>query len=249
MICAAVSAAAARLPAAAGPEGNARPAAAPRVIVLGSICGGTGGGAILDVAYAVRGELKRQGLSDDDVHGVLLHSTPRGNAERDKSLANAYALLSELNHYSRPGSHFPGEAALGIPPFHGDNATFRRTHVLDLGRGLGGREWDLAVEKAVEFLFASGFTSAREMLDCGQKSDGPSEGDGHVAPFVVVLGCPRVRGRHDAARFADRPPHLRRRRASLARRSSRDARGGRDRRPDRVDDGLRRAPLLTVREG
>ena len=136
------------------------------------------------MAYAVRGELKRQGLSDDDVHGVLLHSTPRGNAERDKSLANAYALLSELNHYSRPGSHFPGEAALGIPPFHGDNATFRRTHVLDLGRGLGGREWDLAVEKAVEFLFASGFTSAREMLDCGQKSDGPSEGDG-AAPLSL----------------------------------------------------------------
>lgn len=164
--------------AAAGSRENSGSAVAPRVLVIGSICGGTGGGSILDVAYAVRGELKRQGLSDDDVHGVLLHSTPRGNAERDKSLANAYALLSELHHYSRPGSNFPGEAALGTPPFHGDNATFRRTHVLDLGRGLGGRDWDLAMEKAAEFLYASAFTSAREMLDHWQKSDEPSEGNG-----------------------------------------------------------------------
>lgn len=172
----AVSAAAARLGEASGNEG--RPGAAPRVIILGSICGGTGGGAILDMAYAVRGELKRQGLSDDDVQGVLLHATPRGNAERDKSLANAYAFLSELNHFSRPGSHFPGEAALGTPPFHADNATFRRTHLLDLGRGLGGRDWELAVEKAAEFLYISAFTTAREMLDRWQKSDGPAEGDG-----------------------------------------------------------------------
>jgi eukaryotic-like serine/threonine-protein kinase len=158
----AVSTAGARLASAASSEGHA---GAPRVIVLGSICGGTGGGAILDVAYAVRGELKRQGLSDDDVHGVLLHATPRGNAERDKSIANAYAFLSELHHYSRPGSNFPGEASLATPPFHGDNATFRRTHILDLGRSLGGPDWELAVEKVAEFLYVSQFTPARETLD------------------------------------------------------------------------------------
>jgi hypothetical protein len=152
-------------------EHSARGAQSPRVIVLGSICGGTGGGALLDVAYAVRGELKRQGLVDDDVHGVLLHSTPRGNAERDKSLANAYAMLSELNHFGRPGSHFPGEPAFGAPPFHGDNAPFRRTCMLDLGRGLGGRDWDIATEKAAEFLYVSEFTAARDVCDFRQKSD------------------------------------------------------------------------------
>jgi serine/threonine protein kinase len=171
----AVSTAGARLASAASTEGHA---GAPRVIVLGSICGGTGGGAILDVAYAVRGELKRQGLSDDDVHGVLLHATPRGNAERDKSTANAYAFLSELHHYSRPGSNFPGEVSLGTPPFHGDNATFRRTHILDLGRGLGGPDWELAVEKAAEFLYVSQFTAARETLDGWQKVAGHPEKEG-----------------------------------------------------------------------
>lgn len=158
--------------AASGTDGQPAPSAvSPRVIVLGSISGGTGGGALLDVAYAVRGELKRQGLADDDVHGVLLHSTPRGNAERDKAIANAYAMLSELNHFGRPGSNFPGEPAFGTPPFHGDNAPFRRTCMLDLGRGLGGRDWEIATEKAAEFLYVSEFTAARNACDGWQKSD------------------------------------------------------------------------------
>jgi hypothetical protein len=184
----AISAAAERLRAMAPPEQTAgQPIpTAPRVMVIGSIGGGTAGGAILDVAYAVRSELNRQGLSDDDVHGVLLHSTPRGNAERDKSLANAYATLSELYHYSRPGSHFPGEASLGAPPFHGDNATFARTHVLDLGSGLSEREWDLAAEKAAEFLYCSTLTPARVVLDDWHKSDRRLMGD---AAAQLPLWC------------------------------------------------------------
>jgi serine/threonine protein kinase len=180
----AVSTAAANLASRASSEGQA--AGAPRVLVVGSICGGTGGGAMLDVAYALRGELKRQGISDDDVHGVLLHATPRGNAERDKAIANAYAFLSELHHFSRPGGHFPGEVSLGTPPFHGDNATFRRTHMLDLGRGLGGPDWELAVEKAAEFLYLSELTPARETLDNWQEAGGPKCED---APPLSLWCC------------------------------------------------------------
>jgi hypothetical protein len=175
----AISAAAERMSSSAHPEQNVGQAVptAPRVMVIGSIGGGTAGGAILDVAYAVRSELIRQGLSDDDVQGVLLHATPRGNAERDKSLANAYATLSELHHYSRPGSHFPGEESLGVPPFHGNNATFARTHVLDLGVGRNDREWDLAAEKAAEFLYCSTLTPARDVLDDWHQSDRRPMGD------------------------------------------------------------------------
>jgi len=175
----AISAAAERMSSIVQAEQDAEQAVptAPRVMVIGSIGGGTAGGAILDVAYAVRSELIRQGLSDDDVQGVLLHATPRGNAERDKSLANAYATLSELHHYSRPGSHFPGEESLGVPPFHGNNATFARTHVLDLGVGRNDREWDLAAEKAAEFLYCSTLTPARDVLDDWYQSDRRLMGD------------------------------------------------------------------------
>lgn len=165
-ISAAITAAAGPSKPAPAADGGSRSAAqTPRVIVVGSICGGTGGGTLIDLAYAVRGELKRQGFSDDDVHGVLLHSTPRANADRDKSVANAYASLKELIHFSRAGGHFPGESSLGAPPFHGDNATFGRTHILRLGNGLDERERELATDTVAEFLYCSTFAPSAEILD------------------------------------------------------------------------------------
>jgi serine/threonine protein kinase len=137
----------------------------PRVILVGSICGGTGSGTLLDVSYALRGELKRNGLSDDDVHGVLLHASSRSNAERDKARANAYATLTELHHYSCPGGHYPAEPALNIPPFHGDNATFTRTHLVNLGDGLGTNEWELAADQVAEFVYCVSCTPAGRILD------------------------------------------------------------------------------------
>lgn len=154
--------------AARGTPGTAAQAAVssvPRVVLVGSICGGTGGGALLDVAYALRGELKRRGLSDEHVHGILLHGSPRSNADRDKARANAYSTLHELDHYSAPGSHFPGEPLLGAPPFHGDNATFSRTHLLNLGDAIGEVEWNLATDRAAEFVYGVNFTPASRLLE------------------------------------------------------------------------------------
>ncbi len=136
----------------------------PRVTLIGSIGGGTGSGAIPDLTYAIRSELKRQGLPHEQLQGLLLHATPRSQAERDKSRANAYALLRELHHYSAPGSHYPGESLLGALPFHGDNAAFGETHLFQLGEGLGQAEWELAAEQTAEFLYAANFTAAGELL-------------------------------------------------------------------------------------
>jgi serine/threonine protein kinase len=138
---------------------------APRVFVVSALGGGTGSGALIDVAYLARSELKRRGLPDDGVHGVLLHGTPYGNAERDKALANSFAALHELVHFGRPGIHYPGEPALGVPPFSGDRAVFGRTHVLRLGEGLSQSEWHLAAASAAEFLFSSAFTPGAPLLE------------------------------------------------------------------------------------
>jgi serine/threonine protein kinase len=129
---------------------------APRVTIVGGVGGGTGSGALPDLAYAVRSELKRLGLPNDRVQGVMLHVTPRSHAERDKS--------RELNHYSAPGSHYPGEPHLGAAPFHGDNAAFGDMLLFQLGEGLGQTEWELAVEQSAEFLYAANFTAAEAQL-------------------------------------------------------------------------------------
>src|SRR5262249_12111432 len=138
---------------------------APRVFIVSSLGGGTGSGGLTDVAYLARAELKKRGLSDDRVHGVLLHCTSYGNAERDKALANSFAALHELVHFGRPGNHFPGEPSLGVPAFSGDKGVFGRTHVLRLGEGLGPNEWRLASASAAEFLFSSALAPGAPLLE------------------------------------------------------------------------------------
>ena len=163
----------------------------PNVTIIGGIGGGTGSGAIPDLAYAVRSELKRGGFQHEHLRGVLLHATPRSHAERDKSRANAHALLRELHHYSAPGGHYPGEPHLNALPFHGDNAAFSETLLFQLGEELGQAEWELAVEQTAEFLYAANFTPAGDLLH-GPDHDAETERD--VPPHahraqVIALGA------------------------------------------------------------
>ena len=88
---------------------------------------------VLDVAYAVRSILSQLNLPDENVYGLLMHSTSRSGSDRDKAIANAYATLNELWHYSRPGHCYPGDRACGLPPFHGNNRTFSNCYYVHLG--------------------------------------------------------------------------------------------------------------------
>lgn len=161
-------------------------AVCPRVILVGSISGGTSGGAMIDLTYAIRGELKRRGLSDEQVHGVLLHATPRINAERDKARANAYSTLHELDHFSRPGGHYPGEPHLSAPPFHGDNAVFSQAHFLNLGEGLGHLEWELATDQISEFVYSTTFSPAGRILDAQCASEAEAANAVTLLPHDVL---------------------------------------------------------------
>ena len=78
----------------------------PRVYVVAGTGGGTGSGMFLDVAYAVRTRLKRMGYESSEVIGILV--APPGDPAHAsaQALANSYATLTELNHYSRPDTTF-----------------------------------------------------------------------------------------------------------------------------------------------
>ena len=126
----------------------------PRIILLTSISGGTGSGMLFDVAYALRGKLSEAGYENDDVDAVLLHSTPR-NKGRDKAIANAYATLQELDHFSLRGNYFPGDAHMGIEAFHGNNRTFGGLDFIHLGDNLDEQQWKDASDDVAEYLFCS----------------------------------------------------------------------------------------------
>jgi hypothetical protein len=75
----------------------------PRVYVLAGLGGGTAGGMFLDLAYAVRHYLKDVGYQDPEVVGLfLLPPLEKGATQKDAQV-NAYAALTELNHFSAPG--------------------------------------------------------------------------------------------------------------------------------------------------
>lgn len=124
----------------------------PRVLLVTSINGGTGSGMVLDLAYAVRSEFAAAGINDVDVDALLMHGTPH-SGQRDKAILNAVATLRELQHYSRPGSYYPGEPLLQVAPFHGNNATFRQTHLVHLGDDLDAAAWGRAVDDVAELAY------------------------------------------------------------------------------------------------
>ena len=72
---------------------------------------------MLDVGYLVRKVLRDLGLSEEGVCGVLAHCTGRNPQARDLAVANAYALLSELNHYADLQHVYPGDPAGGLAAF------------------------------------------------------------------------------------------------------------------------------------
>ena len=77
----------------------------PRVYVIAGLAGGTGGGMFLDVAYATRHKLKQLGYDSPEVIGLFLVPPATQNV-KPQVVANTYAALKELHHYSLPETSY-----------------------------------------------------------------------------------------------------------------------------------------------
>jgi serine/threonine protein kinase len=81
----------------------------PRVFVVTSLAGGTGGGMFLDVAYAVRTRMKRLGYEVPEVVGVFVVPPADPTLTPAQALGNTYAALTELNHFTRADTVFTAQ--------------------------------------------------------------------------------------------------------------------------------------------
>jgi hypothetical protein len=72
----------------------------PRVYVLVSLAGGTGGGMFIDLAYVIRNQLQNLGYQKPVIVGLFLLPTTQGESPGTLPLGNSYAALTELNHFS-----------------------------------------------------------------------------------------------------------------------------------------------------
>lgn len=78
------------------------------VFIINSVCGGTGSGAFLDMAYLVRELIRFSGIPQEYcfVNGLLVLPQAFANVAKDDIMANAYAALRELEYFSGEGRFF-----------------------------------------------------------------------------------------------------------------------------------------------
>ena len=122
----------------------------PRVFVVSSIAGGIGSGCAIDVAYALRVVLAELGVPDDSVHGILIHSTAKLDRDSQIAVANTYACLSELQHYTTFG--YPGDESCGLPSFDEGDAAFKHAYFVNLGTDIREDDYDAAISSIAEYL-------------------------------------------------------------------------------------------------
>ncbi|MCX6031837.1 MAG: hypothetical protein NT169_21365 [Chloroflexi bacterium] len=87
------------LTAEAGRPDTARPVEV-NVFIISSICGGTGSGMLIDVAYVIKDLFERRGMGDlVSVIGVLVSPLVFRTANQDNIQPNAFAALQELDYF------------------------------------------------------------------------------------------------------------------------------------------------------
>jgi serine/threonine protein kinase len=150
----------------------------PRVLLVASVSGGTGSGAVLDLAYTIRSALRKQQLPDDDLIGILTHATMRKCGPRDLATANMYAFLSELNHYSDPATLYQGIDTAIVPGFTTATPPFRDTYLVHLGEELSQQQFNDSTDMLASYLYLNMATPAALVFDkLRHDGDGPVPSD------------------------------------------------------------------------
>ena len=78
----------------------------PRIWVIAGLAGGTGGGMFLDFGYTLRSLLRKLGYPDAETLGLLLLPPLTKATDATMALGNAFAALTELNHFAAPENTF-----------------------------------------------------------------------------------------------------------------------------------------------
>ena len=133
------------------------------IVLVGHIGGGTAGGALLDLAFTLRTELRKQSLPDE-IRLLLLHSTSRRSSARDLAIANTIVFLREFLEIAGPGGRYPGEPTCGIPAYENNSARFPETTLVHLGDELDDQEFHHRVSQLSDYLYRETVAPSAETL-------------------------------------------------------------------------------------
>jgi hypothetical protein len=137
----------------------------PRVFLVTSINGGTGGGMLVEMSYLIRQALAETGLSDEHVCGLLTYSAARGKRAPCLDAGNAYSCLDELRYFSSAEHDYPGEPARGLLGFREDRAPLPHTYLIEMD-GLGTDDiYEEQVDRLAKYLALNTVSSASVFFD------------------------------------------------------------------------------------
>src|SRR4029453_13499918 len=138
----------------------------PRVVIVASPCGGTGGGMLNDVAILARQLIEElpEG-ANIEVMAVLVHGTNRNPQQQELAGANTVATLTELAQFHRPGAVFPGDRACGLKPREADCGALDAVYLIHAGEELSQQQMDAASDRVAEFLMLDTVTATGNLLE------------------------------------------------------------------------------------
>lgn len=171
---------------------------APRVFVVASVAGGTGGGMLIGMAYAVRQVLGELGLSARGLCGLLLHATSPKPADQQMARINACATFQELTHFSQPDAAYPGDPDKGLDPSDPGDAPFEDCYLIHLGDGLEPARAAEAARAVADYLFLDATPEGGGFLDRFRydtrpaPSAEPVAGDAGAGGLVRAFGLTRL---------------------------------------------------------
>jgi len=78
------------------------------VFIVASVCGGTGSGTFIDMAYLTKKLIENNGIQPEFcfINGMLVLPQAFAMVASDAIMANAYASLRELNYFSKEGNYY-----------------------------------------------------------------------------------------------------------------------------------------------
>ncbi|MFO0936195.1 MAG: tubulin-like doman-containing protein [Gemmataceae bacterium] len=117
----------------------------PRTYIISATTGGTGGGMVLDLAYMLKHEFQQVGYLKSTIHGILLVPPADKTKQKGIALANTYAVLGELNHFSSEGTLYQTKFDTNDSAISDPNAPFTRCFAIQLPDNPGTNKIDRTI--------------------------------------------------------------------------------------------------------
>ncbi len=154
-----------------------------RVVLLAGMGGGTGSGMVIDVANAVRSLARDRGVNLE-VHGIML-CTCAGHANSSTlSVANTYALLTELRHTAEFGNKGLLCQHKSSQPFESSEPPFDGVYCVPVGARKSEVNSGEALDTVANYLAIEATTSVAGAIRACRHSRTPREVS-HPEPLAM----------------------------------------------------------------